>query len=104
MSKSQTRSEFYNSYLGETKNKFDHTRHRKNNSIAEQSFFQWTSSNMYRTSYNDMTNRVRNMIQATNHFNAKKIFRSIQLPENKLLEIPSVDRLLRVAMSTFITK
>ena len=29
MNKSQTRSDFYNSYLGETKNKFDHTRHIK---------------------------------------------------------------------------
>ena len=56
--KSQTRSEFYNSYLGETKNKFDHTRHRKAGSIAEKSFFEWTSGNMYRTHYHDMSKRV----------------------------------------------
>ena len=56
--KSQTRSDFYNSYLGETKNKFDHTRHRKAGSIAEKSFFEWTSGNMYRTHYHDMSKRV----------------------------------------------
>ena len=39
MSKSQTRSDFYNSFMGETKNKFDHSKHRKTSSIAETSFF-----------------------------------------------------------------
>merc|ERR1711934_664742 len=66
MSKSQTRSDFYNSYLGNTKDKFDHTRHRKAGSIAEQSFFQWTSGNMYRTSYNDMAKRF-NSVERKNH-------------------------------------
>jgi hypothetical protein len=51
---STSRASFYNSFLGETKNKFDNSKHRKTNSITDQAFFQWTSNNMYRTSYNDM--------------------------------------------------
>ena len=54
------KSQFYNSFLGETKNKFDQTRHRKTNSITEASFFQWTSGHMYRTSYHDMSKKVSN--------------------------------------------
>jgi hypothetical protein len=54
---STSRSTFYNSFLGETKNKFSHDNHRKD-SIAEPTFFAWTSKNMYRTSYNDMSKRV----------------------------------------------
>ena len=52
------KSQFYNSFLGETKNKFDQARHRKTSSITEQSFFQWTSGHMYRTSYHDMSKKV----------------------------------------------
>jgi hypothetical protein len=55
---STRRSSFYNSYLGETKNKFQFSNFKKNDSIAEPEFFKWTSGNMYRTSYNDMANRV----------------------------------------------
>ena len=55
---SQTRSQFYNSFVGETKNQFDHSRHKRTQSITENSFFNWTSGHMYRTSYNDMANRV----------------------------------------------
>lgn len=54
---STNRSTFYNSYLGETKNKFNNE-NRRADSIAEPTFFAWTSKNMYRTSYNDMHNRV----------------------------------------------
>ena len=56
------RSTFYNSFVGTTKNKFDNSRHRKHSSIAETSFFSWTQGNMYRTSYNDMANKVSGSI------------------------------------------
>ena len=52
------RSSFYNSFGGKTQNKFTFNSHRKSNSIAETNFFKWTNNNMYRTSYNDMKNKV----------------------------------------------
>ena len=55
---STERSAFYNSYLGESKNKFNFSNHRKNKSIGENELFSWTSGNMYRTSYNDMSKKV----------------------------------------------
>ena len=54
---STNRSTFYNSFLGETKNKFNNSNCRTE-SIVEPTFFEWTSKNMYRTSYNDMSKRV----------------------------------------------
>ena len=54
---STSRSTSYNSFLGETKNKFNNS-NRRSDSIAEPTFFAWTSKNMYRTSYNDMSKRV----------------------------------------------
>lgn len=53
-----TRAAFYNGILGETKSKFDFRRHKRSTSIQESSFFNWSNSNMYRTSYNEMANRV----------------------------------------------
>jgi hypothetical protein len=64
---STSRSTFYNSFLGETKNKFNNS-NRRSDSIAEPTFFAWTSKNMYRTSYNDMSKRV----------SITKIFNSLQ--------------------------
>ena len=55
---SVNRSSFYNSFRGEVKNKFDFSSHRKSSTITENEFFKWTSGNMYRTSYNDMANKV----------------------------------------------
>ena len=53
-----TRAAFYNGVLGETKSKFDFRRNKRSTSIQESSFFNWSNSNMYRTSYNEMANRV----------------------------------------------
>ena len=55
---SVSRSSFYNSFGGDTKNKFNFNSHRKSSSIAESNFFKWTSGNMYRTSYHDMAKKV----------------------------------------------
>ena len=55
---STERSEFYNSYLGQSKNKFSFSNHKKTNSIGESELFSWTSNNMYRTSYHDMSKKV----------------------------------------------
>ena len=55
---STRRSSFYNSYLGETKTKFAFSNYKAPETIKEPEFFKWTSGNMYRTSYNDMANRV----------------------------------------------
>ena len=52
------RSSFYNSYRGESKDKFDFSKSRKANQIGDQGFFKWTSNNMYRTSYHDMAKKV----------------------------------------------
>jgi hypothetical protein len=52
------RSSFYNSFGGKTTNKFE-TGQRKSSQIAEHNFFKWTNNNMYRTSYNDMSKKVR---------------------------------------------
>lgn len=49
---------FYNSIGGKTNNKFDHMKHRRATTITDSNFFNWTSDHMYRTSYNDMSNRV----------------------------------------------
>ena len=49
---------FYNSIGGKTTNKFDHMKHRRATTISDGNFFNWTSDHMYRTSYNDMANRV----------------------------------------------
>lgn len=51
----------YNSFLGRSKNRFDQTAHRKTQSINEPAFFQWTSGHMYRTSYNDMSNKGKSV-------------------------------------------
>ena len=42
----------------EYKNKFQITNPVKNTNIIENNFFGWTSGNFYRTSYNDMSNKV----------------------------------------------
>lgn len=55
---STQRSSFYNSYLGETKTKFQFSNFRGSKNINEPEFFKWTSNNMYRTSYNDMAKKV----------------------------------------------
>ena len=52
------KSQLYNSLGGKTKTKFDFSNHKKAQSIGESNFFKWTSGNMYRTSYNDMSNKV----------------------------------------------
>jgi len=56
---STERSTFYNSLLGQSKNKFSFANHRESKSIGEQDLFKWTSNNMYRTSYHDMSKKVR---------------------------------------------
>ncbi len=66
---STSRATFYNSILGEAKNKFDNSKHRKTNSITDQTFFQWTQNNMYRTSYNDMANRVSFIFHESHNLN-----------------------------------
>ena len=44
--------------MGNTKNKFSFTNHRNSNTITEDTFFKWTSGNMCRTSYHDMSKKV----------------------------------------------
>merc|ERR1711959_459831 len=61
-----TKSAFYNSFLGETKSKFDFGRHKRSTSIQETAFFNWSNSNMYRTSYNEMANRYKS-VERKNH-------------------------------------
>ena len=55
---SDNKSQLYNSLGGKTKTKFDFSNHKKAQSIGQDNFFKWTSGNMYRTSYNDMSNKV----------------------------------------------
>jgi hypothetical protein len=43
--------------MGEPKNKFNNS-NRRTEPIFEPTFFAWTSNNMYRTSYDDMSKRV----------------------------------------------
>lgn len=52
------KSQMYNSFRGTSKDKFSFNQHRKSGSITENNFFKWTSGHMYRTSYNDMSNKV----------------------------------------------
>ena len=52
------RSSFCNSYGGENKSKFTFGGHRQSSTITENQLFAWTSGNMYRTSYNEMANKV----------------------------------------------
>lgn len=56
---STDRSTFYNSLLGQSKNKFSFSNHRESKSISDTDFYKWTTNNMYRTSYHDMAKRVR---------------------------------------------
>ena len=58
LSPANNRSTFFNSFMGTPKSKFDSTKHRKNSTISESQFFNWSNDHMYRTSYNDMANRV----------------------------------------------
>ncbi len=62
---SNDKSQMYNSFRGATKDKFSFATHRKSGSIAEDNFFKWTSGNMYRTSYNDMSNKVSYILLLT---------------------------------------
>lgn len=55
---SADRSQFYNSFLGQTKTKFSFENHLKAADIAENNLFKWASNNMYRTSYHDMAKKV----------------------------------------------
>jgi len=57
------RSSFYNSFRGQSKDKFTFTEHRKTSSIGDNGFFKWTSNNMYRTSYNDMAKKVSSFFE-----------------------------------------
>lgn len=54
--------------LLEYKNKFTIANPKKNSDIIESNFFGWTSSNFYRTSYNDMGSRVSNLDKYLNIF------------------------------------
>ena len=55
---SEERFKMYNSFRGQSKSKFGSS-HKRSVSIKPETFFKWTGGNMYRTSYNDMSNRVR---------------------------------------------
>ena len=71
-----TRSAFYNSFLGQTKNKFDNTKpmqHKRSSSIQKGKFFNWSNNNMYRTSYNEMQNYVS--FTSTNFLQYKSVER-----------------------------
>lgn len=56
-----SKSTFYNSLLGGSKDKFDHARHKRNNSITENNFFKWSNGHAYRTSYGDMAHRFNSV-------------------------------------------
>jgi len=55
---STDRSTFYNSLLGQSKNKFSFSNHRESKTLGESDLFKWTTNNMYRTSYHDMSKKV----------------------------------------------
>lgn len=42
----------------ESKTKFSFNNHRASDKFSENQFFSWSNNNFYRTSYNDMTEKV----------------------------------------------
>ena len=79
---STQRSSFYNSFVGETKNKFEFSNFRQNKAIDEGKFFQWTSGNMYRTSYNDMSKKVGDFYDFLTYSRANPLKERIVLFQN----------------------
>lgn len=66
-----------NSPLLESRTKFSFENSSRQKPLGENTFFQWTNSNFYRTSYNDMSDRVS---WFENSYNFCLIFRLNNLP------------------------